>query len=376
MRYTGFMGRLCWQLAVVVALAGAACGDDSNGQADAAGASDAAAVTDATVDGPVAAPCGTPMAGRSFRLGIAFALHPDRLADSDALTAFVDSIGSYGELFGAQSGWDVNPDSDGVPIAITLAFGWTDGTPTVVYAAIGAEPEAVPPGDVDTYWQTHAAAFQQAALDVVDTYHPRYLSLGIESNRWYVKSAAAFAELVNVHRATYDAIKADDPTVQVGAGIQLDYMRADAELSGVSLTPHFDVLSMFAGKVDFLAVSAYPWLGMDTPADIPATYLTDLTDRLDVPLLISETGWPSAGPYVAGASEQAQLDYVCRLIEVADGVELTGLIYGLPYDGDFSAIFGTPVFDTLGMNNADDTPKPLRSLWNELRAVPLSLNSE
>lgn len=346
-----------------------ACGDDG-AAADAAG-SDAVTSADGSVDAYVASPCGEPLPSRSFQLGIAFALHPDRLTDGDALTAFVDSIPSYGELFGAQTGWDVNPDGDGVPISITLALTWTDGAPTVVYAAIGAESEAVAPGEVDNYWQTNAAAFEATALAIVNTYHPRYLSLGIESNRWHVKSATAFAQLASVHRATYDAIKAADANVAVGAGIQLDYMRADAELTGLSLTPHFDVLAMFADKVDFLAVSAYPWLGMDSPAEIPDTYLSDLTDQLAVPLLITETGWPSGGGFVATASEQAQLDYVCRLVTLSTTTELAGIIYGLPYDGDFAAIFGTPVFDTLGMHTSDGTAKPLRNLWSQLRAVPL-----
>ena len=127
---------------------------------------------------------------------------------------------------------------------------------------------------------------------------------------------------------------------------------------------------MFAGKVDFLAVSAYPWLGMDRPADVPATYLTDLTDRLDVPLLVSETGWPSDSTLVATATEQAQVDYVCRLIDVASQVDLVGIVYGLPFDGDFAGIFGTPVFDHLGLARADGTPKLVGALWDELRAVP------
>ncbi len=310
------------------------------------------------------------MATRSFELGIAFSLHPDRLGDSTRLTAFVDSIPSYGELFGAQSGWEVNPDAAGIPLAVSLAYGWTAGTPTVVYAGIGAEPQGLTQAERDSYWQDNGAAFEAAALAIVDKYHPRYLSLGIEANRWHVRSPAAFSALVSVHRSTYDAIKLADATVQVGTGIQLDYMRGDAELTGLVLTSHFDVLDMFAGKVDFLAVSAYPWLGMGSPSEIPATYLSDVTDQLNVPILITETGWPSESTLVATATEQAQVDFACRLVEVAGGVTLIGVMYGLPFDGDFGAIFGTPIFDKLGMFNADDTPKLLRGLWTELVAVP------
>ena len=181
------------------------------------------------------------MASRSFQLGIAFALHPDRLGDSAAVTSFVASLPDYGELFGTQSGWEVNPDADGIPIVVSLAYAWTAGKPTVVYAAIGAEAEGLTPMERDGYWQDHGAAFQATALAIVDKYHPVYLSLGIEANRWHVRSPTAFSALVAVHRATYDAIKAADPTVKVGASVQLDYMRADAELTGLTLTPHFDV---------------------------------------------------------------------------------------------------------------------------------------
>jgi hypothetical protein len=357
------------------------CGDDTTtvdaaladaAITDAAIASDAAqpdASDDAT---PVPSPCGVPMATRTFELGIAFALHPDRLGDGDLLTEFIGDIPSYGELFGVQSGWDVNPDGDGNPIVVALAYAWTDGTPVVVYAGISAEFQAVPANELDTYWQTNAAAFQAVAVDIAQRYQPRHMSLGVESNRWHVASPTAFTHLVDVHRATYDAIKAVEPTVQVGAGVQLDYMRADAELTGLTLTEHFDVLPMFAGKVDFLAVSAYPWLGMDSPAEIPDTYLSDLTDQLDVPLLVTETGWPSESAFVATATEQAQVDYVCRLLAVAEDVELTGVIYGLPFDDDFGAVFGTPVFDRLGLANEDGSVKLVRGLWDELRAIPLA----
>jgi hypothetical protein len=350
----------------VVALC-AACGDDAAVPDAAPATVDAAANSDAA---SVLAPCGTPMPTRDFDVGIAFALHPDRIGNSAQLTSFLASLPSYGELFGVQTGWDVNLDTDGVPVTVALAFGWTADNGVVVYAGIGAEPGAVAPADLDTYWETNAAAFQAAALAIVDTHHPRYLSLGIESNRWHVASADAFADLVAVHRATYDAIKLADPNVQVGAGIQLDYMRGDAERTGQVLTAHFDVLSMLAGKVDFLAVSAYPWLGMDSPAEVPTTYLSDITDQLDVPLIITETGWPSESAFVPTATEQAQVDYLCRLIAVSGDVPLAGIVYGLPFDGDFSAIFGTPVFDRLGLANADGSPKLVQAVWDELRAVP------
>jgi hypothetical protein len=66
----------------------------------------------------------------------------------------------------------------------------------------------------DPAWR---AGYQQAAIDIVSTEIPMYLSLGNEVNRWYEQHGAdagdpnGFQHFVSLYEETYDAVKAISP---------------------------------------------------------------------------------------------------------------------------------------------------------------------
>ncbi len=343
-----------------LALVLAACPRPEPGSPDAAAASDAAGAADA--DGPGNT--------RSYRMGIATfipANYPDSTPQDYA--DYQVSLPSYGELFNVQVGWDQDHGDDDIPDVVELAYAWTAGTEVTVYVGIGAEVGALTPGERAVYWQTIGDDFRRTALAIAAAYQPRYLALGIECNRWFAVDEAAFGEFVTVYRDTYDAIKAAHPEVLVGNGFQLDYMRGGGALTGMVNDPHWQVLDMFAGKIDFIGISAYPWLDFADPAEIPDDYFTEISGHLAAPIIISETGWPSEGPFVMESSQEAQVRYLQRMLEVTEGVDLRGFIYGLPFDADLTEVFGTPVFNYLGLAENDGTPKLLWQEWQALREL-------
>jgi hypothetical protein len=64
----------------------------------------------------------------------------------------------------------------------------------------------------DPSWR---AIYKQAALDIVKTVRPRYLSLGNEVNRWYEKYGEnglnGFKNYVSLYEEIYDEVKKISP---------------------------------------------------------------------------------------------------------------------------------------------------------------------
>jgi len=164
----------------------------------------------------------------------------------------------------------------------------------------------------DPKWR---AAYKQAAIDIVKTSRPLYLSLGNEVNRWYEKYGAkdgdpnGFQNYVSLYNEIYDAVKQISPQTKVYCIFAREIVKENREAN-------LEVLKMFdPARMDLLVFTSYPTAvhrGMDIskPSDIPDDYYSRALKYMPgKPFGFSELGWQALPPF---GGEQAQADFIMQ----------------------------------------------------------------
>jgi hypothetical protein len=204
-------------------------------------------------------------------------------------------------------------------------------------------------------------AYKQAALEIVQTAQPLYLSLGNEVNRWYEKYGAAegdpngFQYYISLYDEIYDAVKEISPKTQVFCTFAREIVSENREAD-------MDVLRMFnPDKMDLLVLTSYPHAlqQVNRPSDIPDDYYSRLLGYMPgKPLGFSEVAWPSMEAF---GGEQSQADFlgeVCGRLTQDRGVELRLLGWPWLHDLDNN--------DYTGLIKRDGTPKLAYGVWESL----------
>jgi len=159
----------------------------------------------------------------------------------------------------------------------------------------------------DPAWR---AGYKQAAIDIISTGIPMYLSLGNEVNRWYEQHGAAandpngFQHFVSLYEETYDAVKALSPETIVFCVFSREIVDENREAD-------LEVLRMFdPEKLDLLIFTSYAVALPDVshPSDLPDDYFARAAEIMPgKPIGFSELGWMSIE---ALGGEQAQAEFL------------------------------------------------------------------
>ena len=139
-------------------------------------------------------------------------------------------------------------------------------------------------------------------------------------------------------------------------------------------------MTAFEPERDLWVISSYPFAAFRSAADIPGGYYTPLLARTDKPLAVAEGGFTSRpiGPF-AGTPED-QSGYL-RALHDQIGDRLVFWIYLLLSDfdpEDYTAamrdqgrsdadIDTLGMFASVGLREADGTPKPALDVWDGFR---------
>ncbi len=353
-------------LAVVVA----SCGSESspNGATPDPTASSSTAPASVTPSGsPTAAPEPGP------RYGVAGFVPPNWPSPSnDDWATLFDSFSETGPLIGVYTNWTDSPATEGeVPAVIRTAFdiaGRQDLVPVVALGTASDSPTGVTP-TIDWSDQAQVERFLAAVTAVASTYQPEYLAIGGEINRLWESDPAAFDQFMTGYRLAYDAAKVASPETRVFTIFQLEMLRGDAFLAGNSESrePAWRLIDQFAGALDLVGFTSYPFLDFETPSAIPAGYYAELPGQLGLPVLITEIGWPSAPLAAApgsayGGSPEEQAEFIETLPALlGPGVE--GLLWSFPYD--IGAAISGP-FESVALRESTGAPKPALAAWQAL----------
>jgi hypothetical protein len=303
------------------------------------------------------------LASRSFQLGTAGFVprnYPDS-TDEDWADFFQNGAASYGGLYGVHVNPGDQPDQDGIPQQISLAFENMSGVEPYVAFAVNFEE--------GPFTDTRGEQLRRAAVATAEKYQPRYLSLGVESNSFYLFERDSYDLYVQYAREIYQEIKDVSPNTLVTNNFQLDRMRGKTDLTGQSFPPHWELISRFEGKIDLVSFTVYPFLHYKTPEEIPEDYLLEIRNHTNLPVMITESGWPTTTT-ISGVegSERDQIDYLIKLIHQADQLGVTGIIWVFPHDASFGIAGG--IFDTISIKYNDGNPKPAFRYWTALQSLP------
>lgn len=307
-----------------------------------------------------------PIQHRAFEIGVAGFVprnYPNPRPE-DWLDLF-QRLPETGELFGVYSEWN-DTLVENIPQQIHTAYAIQGIIPVV---ALGFEPDQMTQEEADHYFEINGEAFKSVAIAVAERYQPKYLALGVETNRYYEKSPQGYQDFVAVYQQAYEEIKAISPNTKVFTIFQLEYMRGAGFLSGRPHTPHWNLINDFEGSSDLVGFTTYPFLDYINPEQIPANYYTDILQHTDKPIFFTETGWPSLPVAVIPGSQQAQVTYLIRLLETTRNLNLKALIWSFPHDlTDDEA--STGLFDHISLRKNNGARKQVFSYWRALKSLP------
>lgn len=301
---------------------------------------------------------------RSFRMGTA-GFVPDNYpnsSDADWKYFYYTGASLYGGIFGLHVSPTANLNSDGIPSQIVTAYESMRNVEP--YVALVVSPDEGP------FTSARGEELKSAALAIAKKYKPGILSLGVESNSLYLAQQNSFDLYVQYAREIYDSIKVVSPNTQVMNNFQLERMKGVTALTGENFPPNWDIINKFSGKIDLISFTVYPFLNYKTVAEIPDDYLAEIRSHTNLPVIITETGWPTVNlsSGVVG-SDSAQINYMLKLIKMADGINVKILNWVLPHDANFGVAGG--IFDHISLFENDGAPKPAYDYWKAVNAVPL-----
>ncbi len=204
-------------------------------------------------------------------------------------------------------------------------------------------------------------AYLQAAVTVVRTIRPRFLSLGNEVNRWYERYGAdsgnpnGFIHYVTLYNEIYDSVKAVSPQTEV-------FCVFSREIVSENRTADMTVLDLFdPERLDMLIFTTYPYVlpEINRPEEVPNDYYYQIAKRMPGKRFgFSEAGWSS---HLAFGGESAQADFVRDLVHRLtrdQGVNLYFL--GWAWLTDLSNT------DYIGLKRIDGSAKPAFYVWQEI----------
>lgn len=215
-------------------------------------------------------------------------------------------------------------------------------------------------------------AFVAYAAYVAKNYKPEYLAIGVEINMTYERAPEQFEAFATLYDEAYTIVKGNSPETKVFPTFQLEDLEGTF---GEVHPPRWELIERFRDRMDVLAISTYPFLGdVRGAAEVRADYYAQLRQRWDGEIIISETGYPSApveGRLVVG-TEADQNAYLKRLLEEANALGFTHVVWFAALDPAFASTGANLVFKDIGLRRSDGSNKQAWSTWEEWARRPLA----
>ncbi|KAF0107427.1 MAG: hypothetical protein FD146_1905 [Anaerolineaceae bacterium] len=226
------------------------------------------------------------------------------------------------------------------------------------------------------------AAFTNFTLRIVREFHPKYLGLASEINTYHDTHPDDFPNFLSLYNETYALVKAEAPETQIFVTFQWEELNnlMPSVAQGDPYDINWDQIEQFEPNLDLWVISSYPFVIFQSGADIPADYYSPLLARTAKPLAVAEGGYTSepVGPFPG--DPQSQVDYL-NAIHAQIGGRLAFWIYLLINDFNLdsyasfmqqngqngSDINTLGMFASVGLTEADRTPKPALAVWDSFR---------
>jgi len=208
-------------------------------------------------------------------------------------------------------------------------------------------------------------AFKNYSVRIARDYKPEYLGLGSEINTYIAKNPEDAENLISLIKETIPLVKQVSPNTKITVTFQFD------QLNGTSFSgkTQWDILASLESKLDLVAISSYPSLWFASPEEIPDNYYSQIKEHTNKPIIMAESGWPTAGAAQYHGSYENQNKFLLRFIALTKDLDLKLWIWWFLHDqpGDGYLDF----FRTMGMRTSDGQEKPAWKTWQSIHALPM-----
>jgi len=250
----------------------------------------------------------------------------------------------------------VAPMSAAVPVPV---FSWRSGE--TLYIRV--------PGNSKNDWSNQEAAslFRSMVSQYAKLHQPPVIFLGNENDVYWAQDSVDYARWIEAYNQAYEAIKDLSPKTLIGPVFSYEHLAGIGELNGWSRS-HWGALEAHdLGKIDVVGLTVYPFFAVADPRDMGDDYFDQLFERIgDKPVMITETGWPSAHttremPWEASANHQVA--YMAALEEAIDGRDIRVVNWRYLYDMVPHQSQAYDVFGAIGLKFASGKAKPALPFW-------------
>lgn len=281
-----------------------------------------------------------------------------------------DSYAETGTLVGVYLNWADSPADEGqVPRGITSVQKAVASKGLRLVVALGTAQDDGAGMHSTVNWGDAAqrARFMDTVKNVATEIQPPYLAIGVEVNRLWEADPAAFDQFVAGYREAYAVARQASPATRVFTVFQLEMMNGKAYLMGGAgaRQPEWDLLAKFAGALDVVGLTSYPFLDYETPQSVPADYYVQASSKAGMPVVLTELGWPSRPLSSApdsgyGGAPDEQLRFIQALPSLFSGSNVRAALWSFPFDIGKGA---PPTFESVALRENDGTEKPALAAW-------------
>ncbi len=314
---------------------------------------------------------------QGFQMGVSLSPrgHVNAVTQQDRIDQFTQHE-DYGHMISFSGPWRDSHEADGeVPQFVrdahvaalqfdfhpAIALTWTNSA---------GVPDLFSESDLGNNSWTNPetrAEFLAVVQRVASTVRPLYLSLGYETNVYYLThSQAEWDAWLSVLQACNAIVHAVSPDTIVYTVFQLERMKGLGARAGWSDAPHFQLVDELrnGGYVDAVGFSTYPFLEFADPADIPLAYYDEIKQHWNKQVLFSALGWPAADSGPVSGSETQQMNFLQLFLDRVQDVPVEYTSWRFVHDPDDS----TPEVSMrrIGMRTNDGSVvRPLDTMWRD-----------
>lgn len=227
-------------------------------------------------------------------------------------------------------------------------------------------------------------AYKNFALWVVRAFHPRHLGLASEINTYMDAHPDDAANFVSLYNEIYALVKAEAPETQIFVSFQWDDLNnmfpQPEEGNRRQYDTNWEQIEAFEPNLDLWVISSYPYFIFNNGTQIPADYYTPLLARTDKPVAVAEGGFSSRAIGALNAAPEDQVAYL-NAVHAQLGPRLVFWVNTLLNDLNIDSYaeqmkkegrnpqdaFSLGAFASIGLRNADGSPKPALEVWDELQ---------
>ncbi|HYA29419.1 MAG TPA: glycosyl hydrolase 53 family protein [Acidobacteriota bacterium] len=217
-------------------------------------------------------------------------------------------------------------------------------------------------------------AYLNFVLRAIETMHPDYLAIGVESNMLLSRDHNKWRQLKDLQRDTYTAVKKIHKTLPVFFTTEvLHYKRLARDAKGSEQEKEVAEMMRYS---DLFAMSLYPYMSPEVPRPVPANFL-DFATRFKKGIAVAESGMSSRnvdlksyGTTLLGSgADQQQFTELLLKTAARDNYEF--VINFATTDSERLVAKLHPPLDDLariwaftGMQTSDQRLKPASAVWD------------